>query len=563
MKIGELTKDQFFRYYDVRLQGKMRQSGSGYMAHCPFHQDRHASLSVNTDKGVWHCHGPCNIGGGVLDFEKKFLGGDDREALARISELLGEKQLSMGSGSPERVYQYHDAYGRVIFEKLRYPGKKFTQRKVIDAKRGQYEYKLAGIVNKPLYHLPEVLTSDQVFIAEGEKDCDNLRSAFRVNGSPITATTNFDGAGKWRDEYGPYFAGKRVIICADNDEAGEKHAELVARCVHRYALGLRIIRFPDLPPKSDVSDFLAKHTPQDLMALAKAMPAWHPPERDHSYFMPANKFAATSRGLIQWLVKPLIQSGVNGIMISRPKGGKSLSVLDLAIALASGQQWLGFYVERVVTVGLVSREDYANATSWRLNRLCEGRGLHIDDIADKLYVNTKVQVPSLALDNDADLQELMRQIEARGIEFLILDVFRVLHGADENDNTQMQKIIDRINQIQSKTGVQILLIHHTNKNNAGTLTESSRGAGATAGWAEYVIGLSTTDDSGEFPIRQVEFELKAGNKPKPVSFQIVDAHLPTCEDHRDCNCPRVLTICDPAIKEEAHAPRRRATGAGK
>ena len=384
-----------------------------------------------------------------------------------------------------------------------------------------------------------------------------------MNGVATTATTNFDGAGKWRDEYGPYFAGKRVVICADNDEAGEKHAELVARCVHRYALGLHVIRFLDLPSKSDVSDYLINHTPQELIALVKATPLWHPPERDHSYFLPADKFAATSRGLIQWLVKPIIQLGVNGIMISRPKGAKSISVLDLAIALASGQQWLGFEVERVVTVGLVSREDYANATSWRLNRLCEGRGLHIADIADKLYVNTKIQVPSLALDNDADLQELMRQIEARGIEFLIMDVFRVLHGADENDNTQMQKIIDRINQIQSKTGVQILLIHHTNKNSGGTLTESSRGAGATAGWAEYVIGLSTVDDSEEFPIRQVEFELKAGNKPKPICFQIIDAHEPTCQDHRDCNCPRVLSICNHTPHSEEPTPRRRSTGAGK
>jgi hypothetical protein len=38
------------------------------------------------------------------------------------------------------TYQYHDANGRLVFEKLRYPGKPFVQRKP-SGKNG-WEYKL-------------------------------------------------------------------------------------------------------------------------------------------------------------------------------------------------------------------------------------------------------------------------------------------------------------------------------------------------------------------------------------------------------------------------------------
>jgi 5S rRNA maturation endonuclease (ribonuclease M5) len=543
MKIGELTTDQKFRYFDVRLQGKLRKVGFGHMAPCPWHEDRKPSMSVNVEKGIWKCHGPCNEGGGILAFEKKFLGGDDQDALARIVEIIGEKQLTIGSGnqSVERVYQYQDAYGRVLFEKLRYPGKRFVQRRVIDAKKGEYEYKL-GNVQKPLYHLPEVLTSDQVWIAEGEKDVDNLREIFRNGEAKVTATTNFDGAGKWRDEYAPYFTGKRVVVCADNDAVGEKHAELVARSLHRYAAGVKVIRFPELEPKQDVSDFLKAHKPEELILKVKATPLWHPPEQDTSYFMPSGKFASLSAADVEWLVGGIIQKHVNGMLLADPKSAKSFVSLDLAIALASGQCWLGTEVDQAVKVGVISREDFYGSTSWRHNRICEGRSIHPSDLDEMLYFNTKVTVPKLLLDNDESCKELLRQIESRRLEFLVFDVLRKLHMSDENSNNEMEAVIEKLDEIKSRTGAQILLLHHLSKNGDGSVTKRSRGATAIYGWAEYAMGLTVLETEEEYTVRQLEFELKAGNKPKPKKFQIVDLHRDDCANKEKCSCPRRLDL---------------------
>ena len=80
-----------------------------------------------------------------------------------------------------------------------------------------------------------------VLIPEGEKDVDRLIDLGFV------ATTNAGGAGKWRPEHSEYLRGRRVCIMPDNDDAGERHAEKVARSLAGIAAEIRILRLPNLP----------------------------------------------------------------------------------------------------------------------------------------------------------------------------------------------------------------------------------------------------------------------------------------------------------------------------
>lgn len=48
-----------------------KQSGREWWFRCPFHADKTPSFEVNAEKKLWHCHGACGIGGGVVAFRKK------------------------------------------------------------------------------------------------------------------------------------------------------------------------------------------------------------------------------------------------------------------------------------------------------------------------------------------------------------------------------------------------------------------------------------------------------------------------------------------------------------
>lgn len=516
------TRDQILRYLADRCPGQQITARRELKLKCPFHDDRNPSLSFNTEKGVWHCHAGCGDGG-LIDFEQKLNGGSREEAGARIREVIGADHLFESQKSkPVAIYTYQDAQGRVVFEKLRYEPKRFVQRRPVS--NGRYEYRLDG-VEKPLYRLPELLTANEVFVCEGEKDCDNIVAAFAEHSSGtirIAATTNFGGAGKWRDEDSIYFAGKRVVILPDNDEPGRRHAEMVARSVQKFAAGLRVVELPGLPEKGDVSDWIkGGHSTDELIAEIKKAPSWRPKDTPHIMLVEGAKFGATAPPEVEWIVEGVIQKGGNGIVTGEPKSGKSLLMMDLLLAVATGTPWLGFTVSQRLKCALVSREDYPGMTQQRLARLFRGT-VRRADFEGWLWINTRFQTPTFLLEDDGQVARLIDELRMEHVEFVCFDVFRRLHGQDENDNTAIQKILDQLAKIQAEVGCAIALVHHVSKDVNGSIFRRIRGATAIHGWTEWALGVSVTncEDAGREWIRKIEFETKAACPADAVYFRI-------------------------------------------
>jgi RecA-family ATPase len=236
--------------------------------------------------------------------------------------------------------------------------------------------------------------------------------------------------------------------------------------------------------------------------------------------MTVSQFEEKLADQIDWILEGVIQRGANGLMIARPKAGKSFAVLDLAIALASGQRWLEFFVPKRVKVALVSREDHYGLTQWRERKLRTHRSVLTQELDDWLYINAKGMKPKIMLDYPDEVAALITELKRYQTEFLILDVMRVLHGSDENDNTEMQKILDTLNGIQEQVGCSICLIHHDNKRVEASLTERARGASAIAGYAEFICGLRVVDE-GEW-VREFSCELKAAMAPEKFYWKILD-----------------------------------------
>jgi hypothetical protein len=515
------TFDQIHHYVVDRFPGQRVPMTAEVKLRCPLHDDTNPSLSFNQEKGVWRCHAGCGDGG-LIAFEQKLNGGTPEEAIVRIAELMGEDHLfESQKNKPVAIYTYRDAIGREVFEKLRYQPKRFTQRKP-DGKGG-YLYKL-GDCPKPLYRLPEVLTANTIIVTEGEKDADrvaSLRLSERDPNSRVAATTNFAGAGKWPGEYSIYFAGKQVVILGDNDDAGRRHAEMVAISVAKYAVGVKVVALPGLAEHGDVSDYLDSHTADELIEEIKRAPVWHPEVSAHVMLAEGAQFSVAAPPETDWVVKGVIQKGGNGIVTGEPKAGKSLAMLDLLLAIATGTPWLGFPVPRRMKCALVSREDYPGLTGQRIGNLFRGREKLID-WEGWIWVNSRFQTPQFLLENDADVSQLIKEMRMEQVEFACFDVFRKLHLADENDNTEMARVLDQLTRIQSEVGCAIALVHHTNRDVGGSIFRRIRGATAIHGWTEWGIGISVNNPGEPVSqwVRKVEFETKAACPTDPVYFRI-------------------------------------------
>jgi len=104
-------------------------------------------------------------------------------------------------------------------------------------------------VERVLYRLPQITKAQTVWIFEGEKDVENMAAI------GYCGTCNIGGAGKWLGSYSEALAGKDVIICGDNDEAGKKHVDLVFESIAQVAKSVKIIKLPN--SVKDASDYIA------------------------------------------------------------------------------------------------------------------------------------------------------------------------------------------------------------------------------------------------------------------------------------------------------------------
>jgi hypothetical protein len=107
----------------------------------------------------------------------------------------------------------------------------------------------------------------------------------------------------------------------------------------------KVIPLPELPTKGDVSDYLAKHSKEELLAIVGAAPLYNP---RRSVTAPQS-FELTSLAdllsepdeQLDWVVEDRIPAGGVVLFVAPPKAGKSTTTRDLAYAVSRGDAWLG------------------------------------------------------------------------------------------------------------------------------------------------------------------------------------------------------------------------------
>jgi AAA domain len=528
------TPDQVRKYFENRLPGQSLR-GTQNTLKCAFHDDKMASMSVNLEKGLWRCHAGCG-GGGLVHFEKLFSECSEGEAWVNVCEITGHS--IGGSGRPEFIWVYTDEGGTPLSRKIRYP-KDENGKKQIKWERFESGHWVGGSgclagVRKVLYNLPKVVTANVVMIFEGEK-CADIGDGIRLYADRpdlrVACTTAPDGADSWKDEYGEWLTGRVVLVFPDQNKEGKRYARDAAESAYRHHAHLtKVIELPGMGEKDDIEQYIAAH-PQvsDLLAEIKKAKPYEPLKVESGadkFFVPAMRLAVTVPDQIDWMIEKVAPRGWNGFVIADPKSLKSYSTLDMLIHLSLGKNWMGFNVPRSFRTAMLAREDYWGLTAWRIKHFTRGMvrdekitAAEIDYLErDGMFVNTQAQEETWYLDNDADVTDLIRRLKERKVEFLAMDVFRVLFMGDESDNTEMQQVLDRVKRIRAEVGCGICIVHHARKDGTGDIFQRARGASAIHGFMEFGIGITTEnpDDERSAWIRKMEFLTKAGDSPAPI-----------------------------------------------
>jgi hypothetical protein len=244
-----------------------QQHGTSWRDRCPVH-DGASTTSLSITEGadgrvLLHCHAGCSP---VAIVAKLGLTMGDLYPPRFLPTAGTGRAVGPTPPSPRIVdtSDYVDADGTLLYQTVRREPKGFYQRRPDG--HGGWITNLDGVV-RVLLHLPALLASSRaIWLPEGEKDVAALRAL------GLLATTAVGGAGApWLPQYTDALSGRHVLLLADNDDPGRARVWTIARALLPVAASVRIIDLPNLPPKGDVSDWIAAGgTKDELIRLAKA-----------------------------------------------------------------------------------------------------------------------------------------------------------------------------------------------------------------------------------------------------------------------------------------------------
>lgn len=440
------------------LKGVKRYAG-GWVARCPAHDDSTPSLSIaeRDDQLLLYCHAGCsfesimaklrdgghisgNLGNGSFDASQYLRPG-------RLIRNHVVAKYDYRSPSGEFLYQIV----RIVAEGGAADRKTFKiRRKPRDGETPSQDgwiYNAQG-VELSLYNVESVSENALIYVVEGEKDVETLKSL------GLAAVCNPFGAGKWRAEYSEALRDKTVVILPDNDATGRRHAETVANSLVGIATEVLVIDLPGLAEKGDVSDFIgAGGTADDLMELVTRAETWRPKinKKDVSkglVFTPVSDLVSEPREEIGFVWHDTLPCGGFSLCSAKPKVGKSTLARNLALAVATGSDFLG----RAATYGKVlylCLEEKRQEVRNHFERM--------GAVTDRILIHTGATPESV-------IEELAAAIEEHGPLLVIIDpLSRVVRVRDYNEYGAMTRGLEPLLDLARRSGCHIMALHHDSK----------------------------------------------------------------------------------------------------
>ena len=517
-------------YYAARVPSLKITNQREWRGPCPVHSGKDPNFAVNAETGLAQCHSQCGRGWDLISLEQELSGSDFARGKERVFELVGRPRVPWEERDVETIYDYTDEAGTLLYQVLRYHGKSFKQRRPDGT--GRWVWGLGDVRRVP-FRLQKFAAAEFIAVCEGEKD------ALALDRLGITATCNNGGAGNFKPELAPCFAGKHIAIFPDNDDPGREHARKVAAILSPVAKSVKVVELPDLPLKGDVSDFIAKGgTVDEIRELYKRAQKWTPdwefarnvPDESDRYVRTLEQEVEVAGGLtafwdlakftgiptpfprLNWILSGGMRSGEVYVIGANQGAGKTSLALQFALsALRGGFGVLLFSMEmgwRAVFQRMAGIEAHVDLAAFRetqrkhracgeeLFRLSRATG----EIAMwKLQVSTKP-----AITPEYVVAETKRLAKRGAVDLVIVDHMQLM-GADTGTRGDYEKftaISRATKQTAVEVGVPLLLVSQTSRSNSrerrSELDVSDlRGSGAIEEDAAAVFLLFEDRDDAE------------------------------------------------------------------
>jgi 5S rRNA maturation endonuclease (ribonuclease M5) len=472
---------------------RAKKSSSGYIGHCPAHEDANPSLTIAEKDGkvVVHCHRGCS----------------QADVIAALKSHEAWNPAPKEKATPIE-YKYTDEAGNHLYSKFRFPEKKWSIGYWKDGELKHGGLTEAGI-RRVLYNLQGIeqakQTGKSVWLVEGEKDANNL---IRL-GFPATTTDAGAGHGKARPELLESLKDLNVILCGDNDDVGRAYSDELQKSLVAYANTVHRINLPsqmDGKPIKDITDYLdiLGHGESSVKSLLEKAKQVYPMKAVYSYGELLNLDLPEPKTWLGGFVAPREAT----LIVALPGVGKTWFTMAIAQVLADGSHSLGPWKPKIKAKTLiVDFEMSAARIRERLEKIRRGYGLDntLDDIG--------ILCPELCLKcgimfNDLGAPEQQRILHdaIKDYDVVVVDNINAAYPNSEDDENSPkfwagpQALVLALRQLEKA----VLFVHHATKGDP----KNPAGSGKNVRFFDNVLALCDVTDYSKSDVKRIKVHVR-------------------------------------------------------
>lgn len=173
------------------------------------------------------------------------------------------------------------------------------------------------------------------------------------------------------------------------------------------------------------------------------------------------------------LIKGVLRQGHKMLIAGPSKAGKSFALIELSIAIAEGQKWLGWQCEQGKVLYVNLELDRPSALH-RFKDVYNAMGLQPSNVANIDVWNLRGKTVPM----DKLAPKLIRRSLRKNYQAVIIDpIYKVLTG-DENSADQMAHFTNQFDKVATELGCSVIYCHHHSKGAQGGKKSMDRASGS-------------------------------------------------------------------------------------
>ncbi|HLM83713.1 MAG TPA: AAA family ATPase, partial [Candidatus Bathyarchaeia archaeon] len=324
---------------------------------------------------------------------------------------------------------------------------------------------------------------------------------------------------------------KKIHVCFDRDEAGEKGADHLIRLLEENLSEAAIykITLPDrLPAGGDITDYFEKYdgNPDELMLdLPKLVKKKASVDSSKLQPIRIDELMQMQFSENEWVIEKIAPSQGITIISGAPASYKTWLLLEMAKCIAGGTEFLQKFKCKQSNVLIVDEENHPNLIKKRLESLGIQSDLPIHLLSQKNFIVTDENL----------VKQILEICRERDIGTVFMDSLVRINNAEENDASQMSKVFQSIKKL-CQAGMTVILTHHERKE---TFVKSSaqnrlRGSSDISASADTHLSIRKDKDNpkkliveqakNRYEMEMEPWEVDIKQEGNKISFAFAGAH---------------------------------------